>query len=114
MKDVQAKPISRPSGWRQLLRFIKIRFCPGTTDRPGIDEKPPERPHESPVPEEERVGKATLVLKWFFLAMSIGLVATTMLGIYMAFKYNRSPALVWGMLIGGAAIPIVLIVVSAI
>jgi hypothetical protein len=37
-------------------------------------------------------------LKWFFLAMSMGLVFTTLLGIYIAFKYNRSRTLVWGLL----------------
>lgn len=50
-------------------------------------------------------GKSTLLLKYFFLAMSIGLIITTLLGIYMAFKYNRSRALLWGLLVAGAALP---------
>jgi hypothetical protein len=52
-------------------------------------------------------------LKWFFLATSIGLVFTTLLGICMAFKYNRSRILVWGLLVGGAAIPAALIAMTA-
>jgi hypothetical protein len=63
--------------------------------------------------EEHHEGKATLILKWFFMAMSIGLVASTLLGIYMAFKYNRSRALVWGLLIAGAAVPTALIALLA-
>jgi hypothetical protein len=37
------------------------------------------------------------------------LVFSTLLGLYMAFKYNRSRALVWGMLLLGTAIPVALI-----
>jgi ABC-type dipeptide/oligopeptide/nickel transport system permease component len=55
--------------------------------------------------EEHVTNKPTLVLKCFFLAMAVGLVFSTLLGIYMAFKYNRSRALVWSMLLIGTAIP---------
>ena len=51
----------------------------------------------------------TFALKWFFLATSLGLVFTTVLGIYMAFKFNRSRVLIWGLLAGGTLIPAVLI-----
>jgi hypothetical protein len=37
--------------------------------------------------------------------MAVGLIFSTSLGIYMAFKYNRSRALVWSMLLIGTAIP---------
>ena len=37
--------------------------------------------------------------------MAVGLAFSTLLGIYMAFKYNRSRALVWGLLLLGTAIP---------
>ena len=53
--------------------------------------------------------KTTLLLKWFFLAASLGLVITTLLGVYRAFKYNRSRALVWGLLVAGTVIPAALI-----
>ena len=55
--------------------------------------------------EEHVTNKPTLALKCFFLAMAVGLVFSTLLGIYMAFKYNRSRALVWSMLLIGTAIP---------
>jgi hypothetical protein len=51
----------------------------------------------------------TLALKCFFLAMAVGLICSTSLGIYMAFKFNRSRALVWGLLLIGTAIPLALI-----
>jgi hypothetical protein len=50
--------------------------------------------------------KSTLPLKCFVLVMSVGLIATTLLGIYMAFRFGGDPRLIWGMLIGGTLLPI--------
>jgi hypothetical protein len=36
-----------------------------------------------------------------------------LLGIYMAFKFNRSRALVWGLLFGGTAFPAALVILMA-
>ncbi len=63
--------------------------------------------------EERESNKFTLALKCFFLAMAVGLVFSTLLGIYMAFKYNRSRALVWSLLLLGTAIPVALIAMMA-
>jgi hypothetical protein len=52
---------------------------------------------------------AALPLKCFVLAMSVGLFATTLMGIYMGFRYCRNRPLVWGMLVGGTLLPIVMI-----
>ena len=54
-------------------------------------------------------GPSPWPLKWFVVLMSIGLVITTALGIYMAFKYERNKAIVWGLLIGGTLLPIALL-----
>ncbi len=48
---------------------------------------------------------ATLLMKWFTFIMGLGLVTTTLLGIYMSFKYNRDRRVVWGLLIAGALLP---------
>ena len=50
--------------------------------------------------------KSTLPLKCFVLLMSIGLILSTLLGIYMAFGYGGDWRLVWGMLIAGTMLPI--------
>jgi hypothetical protein len=44
--------------------------------------------------------------------MAIGLIFTTFLGVYMAFKFNRSRILVWSLLSAGTAFPAVLIVMT--
>lgn len=74
------------------------------TPQPG-----PPQPEGGPRNEERRSNRFTLALKCFFLATAVGLVFSTLLGIYMAFKYNRSRALVWSLLIIGTAIPVALI-----
>ena len=59
--------------------------------------------------QEQRSNKFTLALKWFFLATAVGLAFSTLLGVYMAFKFNRSRVLVWGLLLLGTAIPVALL-----
>lgn len=69
----------------------------------------PAQPEGSHPKDEQGSKKFTLALKCFFLAMAVGLISSTSLGIYMAFKFNRSRAIVWGLLLLGAAIPLALI-----
>jgi hypothetical protein len=52
-----------------------------------------------------------LPLKIFVLLMAIGLISTTLLGIYMSFKYNRDRRVVWALLIAGIVLPIILLFV---
>jgi hypothetical protein len=74
------------------------------TKQPG-----PPQPEDSRRNQERGPNKLTLALKWFFLATAVGLIFATLLGIYMAFKFNRSRTLVWGMQFLGTAIPLALI-----
>ena len=55
------------------------------------------------------LNQVKVALKWFFPATAVGLIFSTLLGLYMAFKFNRSRAIVWGMLFLGTAIPLALI-----
>jgi hypothetical protein len=73
----------------------------------------PLQPAASSANDKRGPSKLTLALKWFFLAMAVGLIFSTSLGIYMAFKFNRNRTLVWGMLTLGAAIPLALIALMA-
>lgn len=50
--------------------------------------------------------RSTAPLKWFVVAMSVGLIVTTLLGIYMAFYFGGAARLVWGMLAAGTLIPL--------
>ena len=75
---------------------------------------PPAPQIESPRRNEPRPPMVlTYLLKWFFVFAALGLIWTTFLGIYMSFKYNRSRAIVWGLLTAGTAIPASLVLLMA-
>ena len=90
--------------------FAREQGRPPEADKARRPQQPPQggRPNEG-----RKSNKLTLALKWFFLATAVGLIFSTLLGIYMAFKFNRSRALVWGMLFLGTAIPLALIALMA-
>ena len=48
----------------------------------------------------------SLLLRWFFVIASIGLMITSILGIYMAFKYTKSHTPVYVSLALGVILPI--------
>ncbi len=116
----------QPPGWVQQLASIhkdqilaeKHPRPPGGDGQPRPEEsseapRPPKPPESGGRQEEGGSHKSTLALKYFFLAMTAGLVFSTLLGIYMAFKYNRNRRLVGGLLIVGAVIPAALIALMA-
>jgi hypothetical protein len=84
---------------------------PSPRDLAGAQKRPQSDEMRGPAPAERRrdgkrpESKFTPALKWFFLATSIGLVFTTLLGVYMAFKFNRSRVLIWSLLGAGTAVP---------
>ena len=51
---------------------------------------------------------SSLPLKWFVVFMSVGLIVTSILGIYMAFKYHRDRRVIWGLIAAGVALPVAL------
>jgi hypothetical protein len=61
----------------------------------------------NPAPPKRR--EKSIPLKVFIAFMAIGLIVTSLLGIYMAFKYSRGPLLISGLLLAGTAVPIALL-----
>jgi hypothetical protein len=60
----------------------------------------------------EPMGLAQALLKGFAAAVAVGLVAATLLGLYMAYRFNRSLWLVGGLFIAGIVVPVILIAAS--
>jgi hypothetical protein len=54
-------------------------------------------------------GPSPLPLKWFVALMGAGLIITSLLGIYMAFKYQRNAWIVWGLIAAGVMLPVILL-----
>lgn len=53
--------------------------------------------------------KQHLPMKIFFLAVSLGLLTSTVTGVYMSYKYARSKVVVTGTLAAGVLVPLVLL-----
>lgn len=83
---------------------------PAAKSSQAAEQKSPQSGGE-PEEKSEAGPRPSIAFKWLVLLMSLGLITTTVLGIIMAFKYNRDRRLVWGMLIAGTVLPIVLLYV---
>ena len=53
--------------------------------------------------------KSHLPMKIFFLLVAIGLLTSTVTGIYMSYKYERNGLLVTGTLVAGVVAPLLLL-----
>lgn len=73
---------------------------PARPKPPGAREGP-SAPRPAPPPTKA----STTVLKWFFATVSVGIAATTSLGLWMALAYGRDRGLLWAILVAGAAAP---------
>jgi hypothetical protein len=65
--------------------------------------------HKDQRASHEPGSRRSLPLQWFVVIMSLGLISTSILGIYMAFKYNRDKRLLFGLIILGLIIPLALL-----
>lgn len=84
----QERPAARPTAPR-----------PAGGEAAGTENRPTERRGPSPLP-----------LKIFVGLMAVGLITTTLLGVYMAFKYNaKNKLMVWGLLVAGTVLPVALL-----
>jgi hypothetical protein len=70
----------------------------------------PSRRGPAPAADEKGPSPVTLLLKAFFLLVAIQLVASTSLGLWIAFTRNRDRRLTWLLLLAGVLVPLALIV----
>jgi hypothetical protein len=61
--------------------------------------------------EGERTELSTLLLKWFFLAVALCLIVSTVFGIWMGLTQIRARRLAWCLLVAGTVIPVGLLLV---
>jgi len=60
---------------------------------------------------DEKHSVSTYALKWFFTVVSVGLIASTVIGIWMGTTQIRRKGLAWTLLIAGTLVPIGLLVI---
>jgi hypothetical protein len=103
-----------PPGWMVVLAGVhkdqRIASPPGPRPPAPSSEAPQPQPKPQPASgDKPQQAKPSAILKWFFLFAATGIITTTALGIIMAFKYNRDRRVIWGLLISGTVLPIVLL-----
>jgi hypothetical protein len=57
-------------------------------------------------------GLAVTALKWFFIAVALGLIASTSLGLWMAFTVSPARRLLLGLFALGTALPLLLLILQ--
>jgi hypothetical protein len=62
--------------------------------------------------DEDELPLPTLILKVYFLITAIGLVASTLLGAWMALSFSQRSRTQWLALVAGAAIPVALVLLT--
>lgn len=103
----EAAPGSKdqPPVWLQKMAQVhKKQNLQLHPKRPGPAGQPERRPEKAPEQQSSNVP-----LKCFVAALSIGLVITSVLGVYMAFKFGRDKRQVWGLLAAGTVTPLLLL-----
>jgi hypothetical protein len=90
---------------KQTMSVPKAKSKPTLPDPTPGDSAAGNKPAQPTQP-----ARPALPLKIFVFAMSIGLIATTLLGIYMAFRFGEDPRIIWAMLAGGTVLPIAMMV----
>jgi hypothetical protein len=61
--------------------------------------------------EDEKQSVSTYALKSFFAVVALGLIASTLMGIWMGTTQTRRKGLVWTLLVVGALVPVVLLII---
>jgi hypothetical protein len=88
----QRLPQTKPDSPTAALEVLK------KTDGPTSDKRKPMTRRNPSIP-----------LKIFVLFMAMGLISSSLLGIYMAFRYNRDQRIIWVLLSIGILLPIALL-----
>ena len=73
----------------------------------GANTPGPSAPHE----DDDKPALTTVLLKWFFLVVALGLAASTGLGVWIGLTRPQGRALTIALLVIGTAIPVVLLLI---
>jgi hypothetical protein len=96
-----------PPAWLVEMAQLHKKQMLGRTKEKSA-QSAPDQGDQGKKKEAAPKGKSALPLKWFVVVMSVGLIGTTLLGIYMAFRYGGSPVLNLGSLAIGTLLPVAL------
>ena len=105
------KPAAPPA-LVKLARLHKDDVFAGKPERRAPPKGAGHKDAGPPRPEHAATPLATTALKWFFATASVGMIATTLFGLWMGLAHSRRKALVWACLAAGTAAPIALVMAA--
>jgi hypothetical protein len=82
-------------------------------EQPHAHDAPPaDQPASAPPADDDddKTSVSTMALKWLFTFMAVGLVCSSLIGIWMGTTQTRSKPLAWSLLAAGTLLPILLLV----
>jgi hypothetical protein len=79
---------------------------------PKLDAPKPDAPAAPPAKLSSLPVLSNLPMRLFFGLIAIGLFTSTLTGLFMAWKYNRSKPLVAGVFVAGIALPLLLLLLQ--
>jgi hypothetical protein len=95
-----------PARWIATMAQVHKSQNLDVREKPSGPARPPSARKSPPTAPSAAAPGENLALKWYFCFMAVGLMVTTLLGIYMAFQYNRDRRVIWGLLSAGVLIPL--------
>lgn len=96
-----------PASWiLKIAKLHKDQSLAQSKEKAAVAPPDSETVDKSESKKAPRKANSTLPLKCFVLVMSVGLIVSTILGIYMAFRFGGDWRLVWAMLIAGTLLPV--------
>jgi len=99
----------QPPQW--IVKLAQIHKKQNMVTRPPGPPRAKQSPRKDEAPAQPRPNPAsTLILKWFVFLMSLGLISTTALGIYMAFQFTRDARVIWALLAAGTILPTAILI----
>jgi hypothetical protein len=101
----------KPPAWIVTLAQLhkkQTTTVPVRKPRPATDAPKPDKGGAPKAPEAPATPpKNHVAMKAFFLLVALGLFTSTLTGIYMAYKYNRSKLVVTCLLLAGVILPLI-------
>ena len=104
---------SQPPSWIVFLAGVhkdqRAESAPPAKPAPPAAEAAPAPKPAAPPEGQPARRKRSTILMWFFALAAIGIITSTVLGIVMAFKYNRDRRVIWTLLAAGTLLPVVML-----
>ncbi|OOG60231.1 hypothetical protein [Rhodanobacter sp. C03] len=110
-KQTTVMPVRRPRSAEAGAPMASPGEANAVAPSPAIAVSDTRAPGGSSQPADNtgaRPKKNLLPMKIFFALVSLGLLISTLTGIYMAWRFSRKPQLVGGLLLAGILVPIAL------